>query len=119
MPQFAHHKLEAYHACRELAIACVRLARSIPRGHRKFADQLIRSGCTTPILTAEGANRWSPGVKRQRYEEALGETGEAAAIAEIVEDAGLVTGAAPADVLRKADRAAALLTGLVKSFSHG
>jgi hypothetical protein len=37
---------------------------------------------------------------RQRYEEALGETGEA-----------------PADVLRKADRAAALLTRLVKAFS--
>ena len=45
MHQFAHHKLEAYQACRELAIACVRLARLIPRGYRKFADQLIRSGC--------------------------------------------------------------------------
>ena len=118
MHQFAHHKLDAYHACRELAIACVRLARLIPHGYRKFADQLIRSGCATPILTAEGAARRSPGGKRQRYQEALGETGEAAAIAEIVEDAGLVTGAAPADVLRKADRAAALLTGLVKAFSR-
>ena len=91
----------------------------IPHGYRKFADQLIRSGCATPILTAEGANRRSPGVKRQRYAEALGETGEAAAIAEIVYDAGLVAGSAPADVLRKADRAAALLTGLVKAFIRG
>ena len=115
--RFAHHHLEAYHACRELAIACARLAQLVPRGYRKFADQLIRSGCNTPILTAEGANRRSPGVKRQRYEEALGETGEAASVAETLEDTGLVTGEAPADVLRKADRAAALLTGLVKALS--
>ena len=118
MHRFVHDRLEAYHACRELSLACVRLARMIPRGYRKFADQLIRSGCAAPILTAEGANRRSPGAKRQRYEEARGEVGEAAALAVAIEDARLVTGSSPAEVLAKADRAAALLTGLVKAFSE-
>jgi hypothetical protein len=56
----------------------------------------------------------SPGTKRQRFSEALGECGEAAAVAELVERLALVRGEEPATVLAHADRAAALLTGLVR-----
>ena len=69
------------------------------------------------MLTAEGANRTSPGTKRQRFSEALGECGEAAAVAELVERLSLVGGDGAALVLARADHTAALLKGLVNKFA--
>jgi len=111
---FAHHRLEAFRAALDLAESGHRLAQRIPRGYGWLADHLVRAACAAPVLTAEGANRVSPGAKRIRFSEALGECGEAAAVAEVVERLGLVNGDASAAVLAHADRAAALLTGLVK-----
>jgi len=121
-PTFAHHRLEAYRAALDsararaldLAEAGHRPAGRIPRGYRWLADHLARAACAAPVLTAEGANRVSPGHKCQRFAEALGECGEAAAVAELVERLALVRGEEPATVLAHADRAAALLNGLVK-----
>ena len=93
------------------------LARQIPHGYRWLGDHLIRAVCATPVLTAEGANRTSPGTKRQRFSEALGECGEAAAVAELVERLSLVGGDGAALVLARADHTAALLKGLVKKFA--
>ena len=76
MPRFAHHRLDAYHAALDLADAGHRLARQIPHGYRWLGDHLIRAVCATPVLTAEGANRTSPGTKRQRFAEALGYVGD-------------------------------------------
>jgi hypothetical protein len=72
-PTFAHHRLEAYRAALDLAEAGHRLAGRIPRGYRWLADHLARAACAAPVLTAEGANRVSPGTKHQRFSEALGE----------------------------------------------
>jgi four helix bundle protein len=116
-PTFAHHRLEAYRAALDLAEAGHRLAGRIPRGFRWLADHLARAACAAPVLTAEGANRVSPGHKRQRFAEALGECGEAAAVAEVVERLALVRGEEPAAVLAHADRTAALLTGLVRKYA--
>ena len=44
----------------------------IPRGYRSYADHLKRASGTTAMLIGEGANRYSSGMKRQRYEGALG-----------------------------------------------
>ena len=117
MPRFAHHRLDAYHAALDLADAGHRLARQIPHGYRWLGDHLIRAVCATPVLTAEGANRTSPGTKRQRFSEVLGECGEAAAVAELVERLSLVGGDGAALVLARADHTAALLKGLVKKFA--
>jgi four helix bundle protein len=117
MPNFAHHRLEAYHAALDLAAAGHRLAGRMPRGHGWLADHLIRAACAVPVLTAEGAPRTSPGSKRQRFSEALGECGEAAAVAELVERLALVRGDEPAAVLKQAGRTVALLTGLVRKFA--
>ena len=68
MPEqrFAYHHVEAYRAALDLAEAGHRLARRIPRGYGWLADHLVRAACAAPVLTAEGANRVSPGTKRQR-----------------------------------------------------
>lgn len=75
MPEqrFAHHRLEAYRTALDLAEAGHRLpraksrglARRLPRGYGWLADHLVRAACAAPVLTAEGANRVSPGTKRQ------------------------------------------------------
>ncbi len=62
----------------------------MPRGYRTFADQLMRSAGNSVHLIAEGANRYGAGLKRQRYTEARGEIGEAAASAELLATLGLV-----------------------------
>jgi len=117
MPKFVHHRLEAYHAALDLAAAAQSLARRIPRGHRGLADHLSRATTSAPLLIAEGAHRVSAGPKRLRFEEALGECGEAAAVAEVVERLALVRGDEPATVLALAGHTAALLTGLVRKFA--
>ena len=116
MPElrFAHHRLEAYRTALDLAEAGHRRARRLPGGYGWLADHLVRAACAAPVLTAEGANRVSPGTKRQRFAEALGECGEAAAVAEVVERLALVRGDESAAVLAHADRTVARLTGLVR-----
>jgi len=117
MHTFPHHRLDAYHASLDLAEMALALARGIPRGHRGLADHLTRSATAMPLLIAEGANRTSAGLKRQRFEEANGECGEVAAVAELVDRLGLVRGDGPAVVLELAGRVAAMLHGLVARFS--
>lgn len=114
---FAHHRLDVFRVSLELAVASRRLADAVPHGYRTVADQLLRAGCAVPLLVSEGANRLTPGQKRQRFSEARGECGECAAAAEL----GSVLGLVPADdaraVLVLADRVAAMLTRLVQRFS--
>ena len=64
--------------------------------------------------TAEGANRYTAGAKRQRYSEARSECGEVAAAAELL----AVLGLAPRDeceaLLALAGRVGAMLTRLIQ-----
>ena len=86
----------------------------------------------TVLLIGEGANRYSSGMKRQRYEEALGgepphparaakraedrRTGEVAVVAEVVVTLGLAAEADTTELLSHADRVCAMLTRLVKRY---
>jgi four helix bundle protein len=112
--RFPHYRLDAYWLSIELGVLSKEIADRIPRGYRRVADQLIRSGPAVGLLTAEGANRWSVAQKRQRFIEALGECGEAAATVQMAARMGLVSVADETSFLRIADRVAATLTGLIK-----
>ena len=92
-PTFSHHKLDCYRLSLELLVLCERLVRQAPQGHGKIKDNLQRSAEGIPLLVAEGANRWTPGMKRQRFIEARGETGEVAAALEV----GVLVGVFPKD----------------------
>ena len=63
---FPHERLDAYHVALELAKMACRMASRIPRGHRKLADQLQRSGTAPVCLIAEGA----PSMTRRAGREA-------------------------------------------------
>ena len=89
-PVFTHHRLEVYHLAFRMAEIAKAVADKIPHGYRSYADHLKRSSGNTVLLIGEGANRYSSGMKRQRCEEALGEAGEVAVVAEVVVTLGLV-----------------------------
>ena len=120
-PVFAHHRLEVYHLALRMAALAKAVADKIPRGYRSYADHLKRSSGNTALLIGEGANRYSAGIVHcllgQRYEEALGEAGEVAVVAEVVVTLGLVVEADTTELMRHADRVCAMLTRLVKRHS--
>ena len=59
--------------------------RQLPGENGRLLDQLRPAASATPLLIAEGANRTTRGQKRQRFVEARGECGEAAAgVAELL-----------------------------------
>ena len=125
-PVFTHHRLEVYRLALRMAVLAKAVAdseplhparaakraedRRTPRGFRSYADHLKRSSGNTVLLIGEGANRYSSGMKRQRYQEALGEAGEAAVVAEVVVTLGLVPEADTTELMRHADRVCAMLT---------
>lgn len=76
--QFPHQRLDAWHIACEARALTLGLLKTLPTGFGEDARQLRRSAGAVPKLIAEGASRWSPGDKRRRFEEALGEIGESA-----------------------------------------
>ena len=114
---FPHERLDAFHVAVELAEVSQRVADRIPRGYRRLADQLQRSGTAPALLIAEGANRRAVGDKRQRFSEANGEAGEAAATVAVGQRLGVVSEQDGAQVRRLAARVAAMMTRLVRRFS--
>jgi len=109
---FPHRKLDAYHSALEMVRLGKGIADGIPRGYRSFADQLLRSAGATVLLVAEGANRRSRGSKRQRFEEALGECGEASGNVEMLMTLGLVDASIANEFADVAGRTGALIAGL-------
>lgn len=111
---FPHHRLTAYDAALDLMVDLVAIAAAIPRGHRHIAHQLERAATGIVANLAEGANRRLPGEKRQRFTEARGEAGEAAAWLEISHRLGWVGGDTIAPLLHRLDRLCAMLSGLIR-----
>ena len=115
--RFPHHRLLAYTLALDLAVSAREILDRIPRGYRSLADQLLRSSTGVVLLTAEGANRYTAAQKRQRFAEARGECGEAAATVEVLHSLKLMSQAEADEFQAAASRVAALLTGLVRRFA--
>ena len=111
--RFAHHRLDVYELALELAVSAKGISAGIPRGYRGLSDQLLRSATGVVLLIAEGANRFTPGQKRQRFVEARGECGEAAATVELCARLELVSQEESLSFQRMADQVCAMLTGLI------
>ena len=77
--RFPHQRLDAFTLALDARRATWRLLERVPRGYGDDRRQLKRSSQAVPKLIAEGADRLATGVKRQRFDEALGEIGETAA----------------------------------------
>ena len=114
---FTHYKLDCYIVARELADLVIEATKQVPRGHAKMVDQIVRAATGTEALIAEGANRYTPKQKRQRFIEARGEAGEVAAHLERLRRYRFITEEQLMTGLHLADRACAMLTGLIKRHS--
>ena len=110
---FPHEKLDAYWIALDMVNASREVANAIPRGHRSVADHLLRAAANAVLLLAEGADRRTPGEKRQRFAESRAECGEVASAADLVLVLKLGPGAPVEELKRLAGRVSAMLTGLI------
>ena len=108
---FDYQRLDAYEVALQALVEGDRLARQLPRGYAKLADQLRRALLSAHLGVAEAASR-AGADRRARFRCARGEASEAAAALEAV----LCLQLAPAErvepVLHLLGRLAAMLTRL-------
>ena len=110
LPRLPYHRLKAFAAVRRL-LRAVLLADIDDVDLRNQAVRAAKSACCN---TAEGAGKVSRRDKARSFAIARAEAVEAAASAEIAADCGTASIPAAVEVLRAADQAVALLTGLIR-----
>ena len=115
--RFAHRKLIAWQVARELADRVRPVVARLPKRHAEIGDQLLRAALATEALIAEGANRYTPKQKRQRFAEARGECGETASHLERLFRYQLIDENEVTEMLALADRICARCTGLIRRHS--
>jgi four helix bundle protein len=111
---FAHERLDAFHAALELVEGVEKLAARIPSGHAHLKDQLRRSASAALGNIVEGANRMTPRDKSARFRVAHGEAGECAGWLALVARTGLVPAGLVDDLLRTVDRIGTMTHGLAR-----
>ena len=110
---FPHEKLDVYRVALEMVALAKLLAEQIPRGYRNVADHLLRAASNTVLLYAEGANRRGAGLKRQRFVESRGESGEVAAAGDLIVVLQIGDAARATQMKHLAGRVSAMLTRLI------
>lgn len=109
--RFDYQRLDAYAVAKEALGRGDRLARRLPRGYGKLADQLRRALLSAYLGVAEAASR--DGADRTaRFRCSRGEASEAAAALEAVQLLGLATAAEVEPIIGLLGRLCAMLTRL-------
>jgi len=111
---FPHERLDAWKLAVAARCATWKLLDAVPRGYGEDLGQLRRSSQSAPKLIAEGANRWSPGEKRRRFDDALTEIGETASGLRELAAMGVVDGAGVAAACRLWGRCRGAVLGLYR-----
>jgi four helix bundle protein len=105
-----HHRLVAYHVAVDLLLA----VKAANIRDAKLRDEATRSAKSVCLNVAEGAGRVTRADKARAFAIARGECVEAAAAVEIAALCGDTDTAAAERCVAIADRAVALLTGLIR-----
>jgi len=111
---FDHHKLDAFHVAKRALVQGNAIARRLPRGYSKLADQLHRALLSAYLGVAEAAYR-TGADRRNRYRCSRGEAGEAAAALEAVLFMELAAASDVNEVIGLLARLVAMLTRLQQS----
>ena len=109
--RFAHSLLAAHQVVMEALVRGDALARRLPRGCAKLADQLRRALLRAFLQFLEGACR-EGADRRARLRCARAEAGEAAAALEAAHAPGLAPAGEPEALVALRDRFSAMVTGL-------
>jgi len=115
-PTFAFHNLDVHRIAKRFTIEALDIARHMPRGRAKLADQLRRAAESTLLNIGEGAARRSPRDKAHRYVIAQSECTECAAALELIEIRRLASAAAVLSALHLAARVCQMLEKLIQRF---
>ena len=110
LPRLPHHKLKAYGAVREL----LRAVLGADIDDVDLRNQAVRAAKSACCNTAEGAGKVSRRDKARSFAIARAEAVEAAATTELAADCGNTSIDAAVAAIIAADRAVALLTGLIR-----
>jgi len=109
--RFDYQRLDAYVVAKEALGRGDRLARRLPRGYGKLADQLRRALLSAYLGVAEAASR-DGADRRARFRCSRGEASEAAAALEAVLLLGLAPAAEVEPIIALLGRLCAMLTRL-------
>ncbi|MBW2453594.1 MAG: four helix bundle protein, partial [Deltaproteobacteria bacterium] len=110
LPRLPHHKLKAHGAVRQL----LRAVLQADIDDVDLRNQAVRAAKSACCNTAEGAGKVSRRDKARSFAVARAEAVEAAAATEIAADCGNTSIDAAVEVIVIADRAVAMLTGLIR-----
>jgi len=81
---FGHEKLKAYPKSINFIALCYKIVHSVPKGHHKLLDQLLRAATSVPLNIAEGSGKLSQNEKKRFYDIARGSAMESAAILDVL-----------------------------------
>ena len=109
--RFAHHRLLAFPVILEALVNGDAIAKGLPRGYAKLADQLRRALLGAYLQFSEGAAREGDD-RRARLRCARAEAAEAAAALEAAVALKLTAAGPPEQVIALLDRFSAMVTGL-------
>lgn len=108
---FGHERLDVYRAAIEYVEWAYRLCEGI-KGHRNAKDQLLRASQAIALNIAEGNGKATAGDRRRYFEIARGSALECAAIQDVLEVCGALSGEENAGAKAVLDRIVAMLTKL-------
>ena len=108
---FDYQRLDAFHVAKEALGRGEHVARRLPRGYAKLADQLRRALLSAYLGVAEAASRTGPD-RTARFRCARGEASEAAAALEAVVLLGLAPPSETDAIVALLSRLCAMLTRL-------
>ena len=109
--RFAHHSLRAFPVILECLVRGDAVAKKLPRGYAKLADQLRRALLGAYLQFTEGAAREGDD-RRSRLRCSRAEAGEAASALEAAVALGLVAPGEPDQIIALLDSFCAMVTGL-------
>lgn len=111
---FPHERLDAWHRAREARVAALTFTRSVPAGFADERRQINNAAASVVRNICEGAGRFKPAEKVQKFEIASGEACEVAGAVQSLLDAGLGDPALGHSCMALEARTAAMLTGLIR-----
>ena len=117
-PQFEFQKLEVYQRAMELKLLIENIIQQLPPGTADLRSQLRRSERSVRLNAAEGAGKYRPGGKVERFRTARGSANECAAALDEVRQLGLADRELTLEALRLVHRIVAMLSRLIMRWEN-
>ena len=119
MPTFDFQRLDVYNVAVEYVTVAYELARTLPNGHSRLQDQMLRAAASIPLNIAEGSGEFSRPEKARFYRMARRSAMESAAVLDILEAIGIADTTNLSKARGLLDRTVAMLTQMSRVSKTG